>query len=538
MLETPVPSAPQFGPVQAAEAGGSMPPAVKLPARAHLAALAGAGVGALSRVTGRGGGSVVGGHVILALEPKALARFSAGRRVVLVSGTNGKTTTTKLLARALSSAGREEVITNATGANLSTGLAATLASGRPGATAVLEVDEAWLGLVAGEVEPAAIVLLNLSRDQLDRNNEVRQVAERWRRACGALRPGSVVVANADDPLVVWAAAVAADVRWVGAGLTWTSDACGCPRCGGEVHFGGGPQPASKEQARRRAAPGGWRCASCGFARPDPVIWLADDDLTGRDRDAGHVDQVNLDRIDLPGANLPGADIRELGPAAWAGHAGYAVEASGVVHEVALRLPGRCNQANAVVVLAAATSLGYGASGVLSAMAEVEEVAGRYATVRSGGTTARLLLAKNPAGWAEVFTMLTPPPGPVVVAINARTADGQDPSWLWDVPFERLRGRPVVATGERYLDLAVRLHYAEVEHACDPGLLSAIAASGPGRADVVANYTAFHQVLAATRSTGDDRARRGPREAGPREAGPREVADREADRGGAGKGGLL
>ena len=537
MLETPVPSAPQFGPVQAAEAGGSMPPAVKLPARAHLAALAGAGVGALSRVTGRGGGSVVGGHVILALEPKALARFSAGRRVVLVSGTNGKTTTTKLLARALSSAGREEVITNATGANLSTGLAATLASGRPGATAVLEVDEAWLGLVAGEVEPAAIVLLNLSRDQLDRNNEVRQVAERWRRACGALRPGSVVVANADDPLVVWAAAVAADVRWVGAGLTWTSDACGCPRCGGEVHFGGGPQPASKEQARRRAAPGGWRCASCGFARPDPVIWLADDDLTGRDRDAGHVDQVNLDRIDLPGANLPDADIRELG-AAWAGHAGYAVEASGVVHEVALRLPGRCNQANAVVVLAAATSLGYGASGVLSAMAEVEEVAGRYATVRSGGTTARLLLAKNPAGWAEVFTMLTPPPGPVVVAINARTADGQDPSWLWDVPFERLRGRPVVATGERYLDLAVRLHYAEVEHACDPGLLSAIAASGPGRADVVANYTAFHQVLAATRSTGDDRARRGPREAGPREAGPREVADREADRGGAGKGGLL
>ena len=552
MLETPVPSAPQFGPVQAAEAGGSMPPAVKLPARAHLAALAGAGVGALSRVTGRGGGSVVGGHVILALEPKALARFSAGRRVVLVSGTNGKTTTTKLLARALSSAGGEEVITNATGANLSTGLAATLASGRPGATAVLEVDEAWLGLVAGEVEPAAIVLLNLSRDQLDRNNEVRQVAERWRRACGALRPGSVVVANADDPLVVWAAAVAADVRWVGAGLTWTSDACGCPRCGGEVHFGGGPQPASKEQARRRAAPGGWRCASCGFARPDPVIWLADDDLTGRDRDAGHVDQVNLDRIDLPGANLPGAnlpdtnlpganlpdaDIRELG-AAWAGHAGYAVEASGVVHEVALRLPGRCNQANAVVVLAAATSLGYGASGVLSAMAEVEEVAGRYATVRSGGTTARLLLAKNPAGWAEVFTMLTPPPGPVVVAINARTADGQDPSWLWDVPFERLRGRPVVATGERYLDLAVRLHYAEVEHACDPGLLSAIAASGPGRADVVANYTAFHQVLAATRSTGDDRARRGPREAGPREAGPREVADREADRGGAGKGGLL
>ena len=445
-----------------------MPPAFKLPARAHLAALAGAGIGALSRVTGRGGGSVVGGHVILALEPKALARFSAGRRVVLVSGTNGKTTTTKLLARALSLAGHEEVVTNAAGANLSTGLAATLAGGRPGATAVLEVDEAWLGLVVAEVQASAIVLLNLSRDQLDRNNEVRHVAERWRRACEALRPGSVVVANADDPLVVWAAAAAANVRWVGAGLTWTSDACGCPRCGGEVHFGGGPQVGANEQAMPRGAPGGWRCASCGFARPDPVMWLA---------------------------------------------AGRAVEASGAVHEVALQLPGRCNQANAVVVLAAATSLGYGANEVLSAMAEVEEVAGRYAKLRSGGTTARLLLAKNPAGWAEVFSMLAPPPAPVVVAINARTADGQDPSWLWDVPFERLRGRHVVATGERYLDLAVRLHYAGVEHACDPGLLSAIAASGPGRADVVANYTAFHQVLAAMRRAGDGRARQGHKGAG-------------------------
>ncbi|HTW10734.1 MAG TPA: DUF1727 domain-containing protein, partial [Acidimicrobiales bacterium] len=181
--------------------------------------------------------------------------------------------------------------------------------------------------------------------------------------------------------------------------------------------------------------------------------------------------------------------------------GRAVESTGTVYDLSLRLPGRCNHANAVVALVVALTLGCRADEALGAMAEVDEVAGRYATVRSAGTTGRLLLAKNPAGWAEIFSMLAPSPGPVVIAINARTADGHDPSWLWDVPFERLKGRRVVATGERYLDLAVRLHYADVGHTSDPDLLSAIASAGPGRADVVANYTAFHQVLSEVARVG-------------------------------------
>jgi len=83
--------------------------------------------------------------------------------------------------------------------------------------------------------------------------------------------------------------------------------------------------------------------------------------------------------------------------------------------------------------------------------------------------------------------------PVVVAINARTADGRDPSWLWDVPFERLRGRLVVATGERSRDLAVRLRYAEVEHVHEPDLFRAVAAAPAASVDVVANYTSFQQM---------------------------------------------
>ena len=460
--------------------------------------MVGAVVGTLSRVSGRGAGSVVGGHAILAVEPKALKRFSAGRRVVLVSGTNGKTTTTKLLASAMSLTTGAPVVTNAAGANLPPGLAAVLAAGVPGAPAVLEVDEAWLGLVCKEVNPAVVVLLNLSRDQLDRNNEVRQVAARWRRACGTLPPTSVVVANADDPLVAWAAEPARHPLWVGAGLSWTSDAGGCPRCGGQVRFAGqtglagqtGFTRSGPTQGGTTGAPGGWQCSSCGFGRPRPELWLEVLDGTAR-----------------------------------------AVEASGVVHELALRLPGRCNQANALIAMAAMQALGYEASEALVAMAQVDEVAGRYATVRAGHTTGRLILAKNPAGWAEVFSMLAPPPGPVVVAINARTADGHDPSWLWDVPFERLRGRRVVAAGERSLDLATRLHYAEVDHVREPGLLAALTEAGPGRVDLVANYTAFHGYLRVSRRAGVARQAPAAHRAAPAQPERPERSHATASRGG-------
>ena len=106
----------------------------------------------------------------------------------------------------------------------------------------------------------------------------------------------------------------------------------------------------------------------------------------------------------------------------------------------------------------------------------------------------MLLAKNPAGWQEAIAMLAPSPQPVVTAINARIADGRDPSWLWDVPFERLQGRFVVAIGERRHDLAVRLRYAEVDHAIAESLADAVRLaaehSAAGSVDLIANYTAF------------------------------------------------
>src|SRR4051794_631825 len=206
-------------------------PAPTLPARTRTATSLGHAVASLSRRLGRGNGSVIGGRVLLAIDGHALARLADGHRIALVSGTNGKTTTTRLLRAALATQG--PVVTNLRGANMPPGLASALGDGDPGVPAVLEVDEAWLPGVAADVAPAVVLLLNLSRDQLDRNNEVRSLSSSWRDAVSRLA-GATIVANADDPLTAYAAGASARVRWVAAGQPWTADASGCPACGGRI----------------------------------------------------------------------------------------------------------------------------------------------------------------------------------------------------------------------------------------------------------------------------------------------------------------
>ena len=415
-----------------------------MPARTRVAAGLGRAVGGASRLAGWGGGGVIGGRVTLLVDPDALTRLAAGRRAVLISGTNGKTTTTRLLAAALATAG--PTATNSGGANLPYGLVAALSSAPPGGLAALEVDEAYLGRVADAVRPEVVCLLNLSRDQLDRINEVRMLAGRWRQALeaasgGAGAGGPGVVANADDPMVVWAASGATRVVWVGAGLSWRLDATGCPRCEGRIQF----------------TDANWLCGDCGFARPETDVSVDDFAMTDR---------------------------------------------SGRRQLFTLSLPGRCNRSNAAMAATAASLLGVDEGEALASMEPVSEVTGRYGVARVGGVPARLLLSKNPAGWMEIFDFLRPAPAPVVVAINSQIADGRDPSWLWDVPFERLAGRRVVATGERCRDLAVRLRYAEVDHVMVEDAVAAVVEArrlGDPSApvDVVANYTAFQGLRRAT-----------------------------------------
>lgn len=426
---------------------------------------------------------MIGGKAILGLDPMALHHLSRGHETALVSATNGKTTTTALLRAALATRG--PVVTNLAGANLPPGLAAALAEGPKAAPAALEVDEAWLGRVVEATHPKVVVLLNLSRDQLDRNNEVRKLSSSWRAILDG-RTDVTVVANADDPLVVWGAGAAPDVRWVGAGQPWTADAAGCPRCGARIVWDaeslpdqapaggnvtpGAPGPASAGGNVTPGAPGptttddpnvaevidnpGWACSACDLHRPRLDVSIAD---------------------------------------------GVLHTADGFRRSLQLALPGRANRSNAAMAMTAARLFGVEPGEALDAMASTDEVVGRYRTVRSGNVEARLLLAKNPAGWLEVLDVLRPAPMPVVVAINSRVADGKDPSWLWDVPFEALQGRMVIASGERCADLAVRLHYAEVDHKVVADPVAAITAAGASEVDLVGNYTSFQTVRAALAS---------------------------------------
>ena len=146
------------------------------------------------------------------------------------------------------------MVTNALGANLPPGLAAALAAVAPDAAAALEVDEAWLGRVVDATTPRAVALLNLSRDQLDRNNEVRQLATAWRRTFWPAGPGTVVVANADDPLVVWGAGGRTRRALGGRRPAVDPGRGGLPGCGGRIRFGDG---------------GAWSCRQCDLRRPAP-----------------------------------------------------------------------------------------------------------------------------------------------------------------------------------------------------------------------------------------------------------------------------
>jgi UDP-N-acetylmuramyl tripeptide synthase len=398
--------------------------------RFAVARAAGAGAAGLSRMTGRGSGTTIGGRLTLAIDPLALQHAAAGRDLALVSGTNGKTTTRTLLVAALAT--REPVVSNGGGANLPTGLTAALAANRTARIGVLEVDEPFLPRVAAAVRPRVVVCLNLSRDQLDRYAEVRRLAGIWRDAL-SVAGAPVAVANADDPLVVWAAAAARQTVWVAAGQRWHDDATVCPACGDVI----------------RRAGDDWG-SDCGLRRPTPQ---------------------------------------------WAATGTRVTDAAGEVHQVTLSLPGEVNVGNAALAAAAASLWEVKAADAFAAMAHIPSVEGRYLLTSYAGHPTRLLLAKNPAGWVEALSMLPATPGGTVVAVNARAADGRDPSWLWDVPFEVMRGRFAIATGERSRDVAVRLRYAGVDHVRvdDPAAALAragLAAGGDAPVEVLANYTAF------------------------------------------------
>lgn len=386
-----------------------------------------------SQKTGRGAGGMIGGLIANAIDPNLLAQLGQGRPTVLVTGTNGKSTTTRMLAHALAS--HYSVATNEGGDNMDAGVISALLAGRDKDVVALEVDELHVPNIAEKLDADVLVLLNLTRDQLDRVGEINKI-ERALRACVEARPDMTVIANCDDVQVTSVAWDAPNVVWVSAGAGFVGDSTSCPRTGGHIVRTEDDWYAVKKLPDGRE-----------FRRPEPTWWVDKDGL---------------------------------------GHAGETLPMN-------LQLPGRANRGNAAQAVAAAVVMDVPVTDALRAAEEVTDVAGRYSLVEFEGRTLRLMLAKNPAGWQEALSMIDRGVDSVVIAVNGQVADGQDLSWIWDVRFEDFEGQQVLAAGERGTDLAVRLGYAGVRHTLIKDTVDAVLACPPGRVEVLANYTAFRDL---------------------------------------------
>lgn len=397
--------------------------------RTSVATTAAKAATAASRVTGRGAGGMIGGLVANAIDPSIMEQLGKGRPTVLVTGTNGKSTTTRMLASAVRA--KYAVATNDGGDNMDAGIISALMAEPEADAIVLEVDELHVPSVADRLKPDVLVLLNLTRDQLDRVGEVSAI-EKALRETVAKHPDMLVIANCDDVLMTSVAWDAPNVVWVSAGAGWLGDSVTAPRSGHYV-------------VRHRAD---WYAVEGAFRRPTPT-W----------------------------------SVTEAGFTAPSGS-----------HSLSLKLPGRANRGNAVQAIAAAVE-GFGVpiEEAISAAESVDNVGGRYKLVEFEGHTVRLLLAKNPAGWQEALSMIDRSAEGLVIAINGQQGDGEDMSWLWDVELKDFSEIPVVAAGERSTDLSVRLTYADITHERVPDALDAIRSLPKGRIEVLANYSAFRDL---------------------------------------------
>jgi lipid II isoglutaminyl synthase (glutamine-hydrolysing) len=392
----------------------------------------------LSRLTGRGQGQALPGLVAERFDPDLAAKLvrNLSHGVILITGTNGKTTTTKLVASMLEANG-ERVLTNNTGSNLKRGVTSALIAGsnwrgqlRNYTIGLFEVDEASMPKVASQLHPRAIVVLNLFRDQLDRYGELDTTAAMLGR--GIASTNAELHLNADDPLVASLARYASAPEkvyffgieglpvGVGLGENTAIDSDRCPICNTRLEF----------SRVFYAHIGHYRCVNGHFPRPHPSVAV-----TG-------VDSAGVDGTQ------------------------FSVAMNGKRREVFLPIPGTYNLYNALAALSIANSLGLDQRVSVDALTTFMPAFGRVERIEVDGRILYLLLIKNPAGFTQVLqTFLIGQTGArVLMAINDLAADGRDVSWLWDVPLEALApAQPaIIATGIRASDMALRLHYAGIE----------------------------------------------------------------------------
>jgi lipid II isoglutaminyl synthase (glutamine-hydrolysing) len=389
-------------------------------------------VAGVSRLAGAGGGTTLPGKLLWKLDPGAVDRLAARLPdgSALVSATNGKTTTAAMVASILG--GSRRLAHNRAGANLVSGVASALIAARDAQLGLFEVDEAALPEVARRVQPRAVSLGNLFRDQLDRYGELELLAERWRGMAHELTDTTVLVANADDPQLGEIASEHAtrsgvttvfgvdDPRHASPELQHAADSKWCVRCGTPYRYA----------AAYIGHLGDFRCPSCGHARL-PL------DVSARGIELNGLESVSFELVTPEG-----------------------------VRPVELRVPGLYNVYNAIAAAALARALGASLDDIQAGLQGFSAAFGRFERIAVGDRSLLVLLIKNPAGANEVVRTLVAAGAPplLLIALNDEIADGRDVSWIWDVDFEPLLSglERLVATGARAAELALRFKYAGLD----------------------------------------------------------------------------
>ncbi len=426
-------------------------------------------VGSVVRAAGRGGGTSLPGKVLTRLEPHAIGilarRLAHGSAVI--SATNGKTTTAAMTAAILERTG-ERLVHNSAGANMAGGIASALAAaarrgGREldGELGLFEVDEFWLAPVVQELEPRALLLGNLFRDQLDRYGELEIIAARWAGVVSARAGAGALVLNADDPLVADLGRGqqalyfgVEDDSLALAELQHAADSKHCRRCGHPYAY----------EAIYMAHLGRYACPNCGARRPEPAVAAREVELRG---------------------------IRS---------AAFTLGTPAGSARVELPLPGLYNVYNALGAAALCLALGSPLDAIAAGLRAVAPAFGRAETLDLGGRPTSILLVKNPAGANEVLRTLALEGRQLDLfgVLNDNTADGRDISWVWDADWELLVPslRHMTCSGTRAAELALRLKYAGV--AAErlsvvrdlPDGLDAALANGDGPLYALPTYTAL------------------------------------------------
>lgn len=384
-----------------------------------------------SRIFGRGGGGALPGVLALKIYPEIVVELTKNfkKGVILVTGTNGKTTTSKMIVEILEASGLK-VLSNSGGSNLARGIASELASksnifGKiKEEIGVYEVDEATLPEVVDYVKPKTIVITNIFRDQLDRYGEVDKTAAILKKAIENT-PESTLILNADDPIVASLGKNKENVTYFGitderleAKSDLAIDIKDCLICGAELIY----------PHRYYGHIGQYVCENCGFARPRTKVTAKNVRLFPENTTA----TINMGK-----------------------------ESGNLV----LPMTGLYNLYNALAAISAANFLKVKSTVILKTLNNQKPAFGRMESFEIQGKKAVIHLVKNPTGFNQVLEAITQnrKNKTALIVLNDNFADGTDISWIWDVEFELFKNgfRKIVVSGIRGEDLRLRLKYADV-----------------------------------------------------------------------------